>query len=62
MKERSIQFDEHIFPLSILGSGGWDLPNWVQNYEQHWRAKASKAELNANVSLQEIAGSILSCV
>ena len=55
MKERSIQFEEHIFPLSILGSGGWDLPNWVQNYEQHWRAKASKAELNANVSLQEIA-------
>ncbi len=52
MKDQSIQFEEHIFPLSVIGSGLWALANWVQNYEQYWRAKASKAELTANVSLQ----------
>ncbi len=52
MKERSIQFEEHIFPLSIIGSGGWDLPNWVQDYEQYWRAKAAQTEVHGNTSLQ----------
>jgi hypothetical protein len=23
-------------PLSIIGAGGWALPNWVQGYERHW--------------------------
>lgn len=55
MKDQSIQFEEHIFPLSVIGSGLWDLANWVQNYEHYWRAKASKAREEANVSLQEIA-------
>ena len=38
------QYADHIFPLSVVGSGGWDLPNWVQGYEQFWRSKATAAE------------------
>jgi uncharacterized protein with ParB-like and HNH nuclease domain len=28
------QFENHFFPLSVIGAGGWDLPNWVQGYQQ----------------------------
>jgi len=41
--DRTAQFDTHMFPLSVVGSGGWDLPNWVQGYEAYWREKADKA-------------------
>lgn len=44
LDSREVQFEEHIFPLAIIGAGGWDLPNWVQGYEQHWRNKAKAAE------------------
>lgn len=43
LANRTAQFDTHMFPLSVVGSGGWDLPNWVQGYEAHWREKADKA-------------------
>jgi len=46
LANRTAQFDTHMFPLSIVGSGGWDLPNWVQGYEAHWRDKADKARVN----------------
>ena len=38
--DRTRQFDTHMFPLSVVGAGGWDLPNWVQDYEKHWRESA----------------------
>ena len=31
--ERDVQFAMHLFPLAIIGATGWDLPNWVQDYE-----------------------------
>lgn len=40
MRDKTIQFEEHIFPLAIIGQGGWELPNWVQEYEQYWKNKA----------------------
>jgi len=40
LSDRETQFAEHIFPLSIVGAGGWELPNWVQQYEQYWRKAA----------------------
>jgi hypothetical protein len=30
------QFKNHIFPLAIVGMGGWTLPNWFQAYEKYW--------------------------
>ena len=38
------QFKEHIFPLAVVGAGGWELPNWVQGYEKHWRDAAETLE------------------
>jgi hypothetical protein len=42
------QYADHVFPLSVVGSGGWDLPNWVQGYEQFWRDKAKEAETSGD--------------
>lgn len=37
------QYAQHIFPLSIIGSGLWDLANWVQGYERFWQDKVKEA-------------------
>ena len=36
LKDRKRQFATHTFPLSVVGEGGWALPNWVQDYEKYW--------------------------
>lgn len=41
---RSAQYAEHIFPLAVVGEGGWALPNWVQGYEKYWRDAANVAK------------------
>ena len=33
---RENQYAEHLFPLSVVGLGGWELGNWVQGYEKYW--------------------------
>ena len=38
------QYENHLFPLSIIGETGWALPNWVQAYERYWTDKAKKAQ------------------
>ena len=40
--DHDIQFALHIFPMSIVGEGGWALPNWVQGYEKFWSRKAGR--------------------
>jgi hypothetical protein len=40
LADRDAQFETHMFPLAVVGRGGWELPNWVQDYEKHWRQKA----------------------
>ncbi|MBK8174841.1 MAG: DUF262 domain-containing protein [Rhodospirillales bacterium] len=42
LKNRETQYADHIFPLSIIGAGGWELPNWVQGYAEFWRKKAAE--------------------
>lgn len=44
MDNEEVQFAEHIFPMSVMGAGGWKLPNWVQGYEQYWVKKAADAD------------------
>ena len=44
VESRQLQYDAHRFPLAVIGTGGWELGNWVQGYEAHWRAKAEAAE------------------
>jgi len=44
LEDQDAQYKNHIFPLSVIGQGGWELPNWVQGYERYWRDQAVKAE------------------
>jgi hypothetical protein len=55
LSNRPRQYADHIFPLSVVGTGGWELGNWVQGYEQFWRDKALKAEAAADQNVHEIA-------
>lgn len=41
------QYEEHIFPLSVVGAGGWDLPNWVQGYTNYWLKRAEQTDSDA---------------
>ncbi|WP_457653272.1 GmrSD restriction endonuclease domain-containing protein [Rhodocaloribacter sp.] len=43
LADRETQFEAHMFPLAVVGAGGWSLPNWVQEYEQHWRMREASA-------------------
>lgn len=42
--DRDALFAAHIFPCSVIGAGGWELPNWVQGYEGFWVERAKEAE------------------
>lgn len=42
------QHENHIFPLAIVGSGGWDLSNWVQGYAAFWASRAEAAESDSD--------------
>ena len=40
------QYANHIFPLSVIGTGGWDLFSWVQGYENYWKCIVRNLENN----------------
>ena len=42
LQDEAQQFENHLFPLAVVGQSGWALANWVQGYEKHWRDVASK--------------------
>lgn len=42
------QYSSHLFPLSVIGATGWELPNWVQGYETYWRKVVDDATANGD--------------
>ncbi len=42
------QFANHVFPMSVIGEGGWALSNWAQGYEAFWRAREANALTDEN--------------
>lgn len=50
-----IQYAEHFFPLSIIGKGSWDLPNWLQGYEKYWENQAKIANESGDTQEEELA-------
>lgn len=48
LANKEAQFAEHLFPFSIIGATGWELPNWVQGYESFWKTKLNEAETTGN--------------
>ncbi len=48
LEKPEAQFEQHIFPLFVIGAGGWELPNWVQGYVKYWEDKTASAADNGN--------------
>lgn len=44
IEDRSTQYAEHIFPLSVMGQGGFKFFKWVEGYQQFWRERAALAK------------------
>ena len=55
LADPSAQFENHLFPVSVVGQGGWELPNWVQGYEKHWRDKEEVAQSDSNEAAAQVA-------
>jgi len=55
LANKEAQFALHIFPFSIIGATGWELPNWVQGYEAFWKTKATEAEAASNEKAAKLA-------
>ena len=50
LADPTAQFENHLFPLSVVGDGGWALYKWVQGYEEHWRMKELAAREAGNAA------------
>ena len=55
LENREAQFASHLFPFSVIGATGWELPNWVQGYESYWKDQATEAELTGNSEAAKLA-------
>ena len=44
LADKTAQFEHHMFPLAVLGQGGFKLAYWVQEYERHWLNKEAEAK------------------
>lgn len=44
LADREQQFARHMFPLAVIGAGGWELPNWVQDYAKFWEQREAEAQ------------------
>lgn len=42
LQDRERQFAEHVFPLSVLGAGGFDLFDWIRGHEGFWQRRADE--------------------
>ncbi|MCA9124034.1 MAG: DUF262 domain-containing protein [Planctomycetaceae bacterium] len=50
-----LQYREHLFPLSIMGATGWELPNWVQGYEAYWKEECQRLEADGDAEGSKVA-------
>jgi len=55
LANKDAQFAEHLFPFSVIGATGWELPNWVQGYETYWKNRADEAEASGDEVTAKIA-------
>lgn len=55
LADENLQYRSHVFPLSTVGKGGWELPNWVQGYVNYWGSRAAEAEATCDVQAAESA-------
>lgn len=55
LASKEAQFAAHLFPFSVIGATGWELPNWVQGYETYWKEKTAEAEASGDAEGVKVA-------
>ena len=55
LASKEAQYASHLFPFSVIGATGWELPNWVQGYEAYWTAKVAAAEASRDEEAEKLA-------
>ena len=43
VRDAAKQYQEHMFPLSVIGQTSWALYDWVRGYENYWKDKAERS-------------------
>ena len=41
LANKANQYEQHIFPLAVIGKDGWEMYSWFQGYEEHWGKRKS---------------------
>ncbi len=49
-----VQFERHIFPLPVIGKGGFELYKWIEAYGKFWKARAEAADDDENRKIAEM--------
>ena len=47
LQDKESQYHQHIFPLSVIGKGDWEIAGWANDYEEYWK-KQTEAAKEAN--------------
>lgn len=50
LADKTAQFDTHMFPLAVVGMGGFELAFWVRDYEEHWQRREAEAKERDDVA------------
>lgn len=55
-EDEQAQWEQHMFPLAVIGKGGWALGNWVQGYIAYWKERSETATDSSDPAAATIAG------
>jgi hypothetical protein len=55
LESKPAQYASHLFPFSVIGATGWEMPNWVQGYEAFWRETAEAAKSSGDETAARLA-------
>lgn len=44
LKDKSLQFESHTFPLGEMKGGSWGTSDWIKEYRDYWQNKAEISE------------------
>ena len=56
LADKTSQFENHRFSLTVVGKDGFELAFWVRDYEQYWKDKEAKARGREDVAATWAAG------
>lgn len=57
LNDESLQFEEHLFPLALIGRGDRAVAKWSSNHEEYWKAKGEAARESGDESSAKTAES-----